>query len=119
MTALSLLLFFKKDLLNKHTIFLILLTVFSFALLINESFIVNQKYVWEHVTPNGYENTASLSFLYSMNLDLIFDPYRNSQSSSLFGIILLDTFGDYWERYWFRSSRRTTHCYLWTSPRCL
>lgn len=104
MTALSLLLFFKKDLLNKHTIFLILLTVFSFALLINESFIVNQKYVWEHVTPNGYENTASLSFLYSMNLDLIFDPYRNSQSSSLFGIILLDTFGDYWERYWFHKS---------------
>ena len=104
MTALSLLMFFKKELINKHTVFLILLIVFSFVLLINESFDVNQKYVWEHVTPNGYENTASINFLYNMNSDLILDPYRNSQSSSLLGIILLDTFGDYWERYWFHKS---------------
>jgi len=104
MTALSLLIFFKKELLNKHTVFLIFLTVFSFALLINESFDVNQKYVWEHVTPNGYENTASLDFLLNVNSDLIFDPYRNSQAGSLLGILLLDTFGDYWERYWFHKS---------------
>ena len=67
--------------------FLIFLTVFSFALLINESFDVNQKYVWEHLTPNGYENTASLNFLLNVNSDLIFDPYRNSQAGSLLGIL--------------------------------
>ena len=46
----------------------------------------------------------TLSFIYSINQDIFLDPFRNSQASSMIGILLLDTFGDYWQRYWFNKS---------------
>ena len=81
--------------------FLAVPTLFLFFLLIEESFLINNRYVWEHTIPNGYDNVASLKFLYSFNLDLFLNPYRNSQATSMFGILFLDTFGDYWQVYWF------------------
>ena len=44
-----------------------------------------------------------LLVFYSINSEVWFNPYRDSQSSSMFGILILDTFGDYWERYWFHA----------------
>ena len=42
-----------------------------------------------------------IDFLVSINSELISNPYRDSQASSMIGILLLDTFGDYWQRYWY------------------
>ena len=101
MIGLMLLVFIKKELFNK---FFILLTVFFLSLiflLFYESYLINEKYLWQHVTPKGYDNVASLQFLFSINSELLTNPFRNSQATSMIGIILLDTFGDYWQRYWF------------------
>lgn len=101
MIGLMLLVFIKKELFNK---FFIILTVFFLSLiflLFYESYLINEKYLWQHVTPKGYDNVASLQFLFSINSELLTNPFRNSQATSMIGIILLDTFGDYWQRYWF------------------
>ena len=71
-----------------------LLTISSFGVLIYESYLVNGKFVWDHVVPPGYDNVHC--FIYSMNQDIFLDPFRNSQATSMIGILLLDTFGDYW-----------------------
>ena len=33
--------------------------------------------------------------------ELIKNPYRDNLSTSMISILLADTFGDYWQRYWF------------------
>ena len=104
MTAIAMLFLFNKKMLNKHLFFIMLLTISSFGVLIYESYLVNGKFVWDHVVPPGYDNVATLSFIYSMNQDIFLDPFRNSQATSMIGILLLDTFGDYWQRYWFNKS---------------
>ena len=104
MTAIAMLFLFNKKMLNKHSFFIILLTISSFGVLLYESYLVNGKFVWDHVVPPGYDNVATLSFIYSINQDIFLDPFRNSQASSMIGILLLDTFGDYWQRYWFSKS---------------
>ena len=101
MLFLAILTFFDKRFLNTKVVILILPASAFFSLLIYESFLINNRFVWEHTIPNGYDNVASLKFLFSFNSDLILNPYRDSQSTSMFGILFLDTFGDYWQRYWF------------------
>jgi len=71
------------------------------SLLIFESFQFTNILIWDHKTPLAYDFKAPLSFLYSFNSDLWSNPYRDSQATSMWGILLLDTFNDYWERYWF------------------
>lgn len=99
-TALVLLLFVNKSIFNKELFYVVIVTIPIFIYLINESYLINQRYLWDHITPEGYDNVATLSFLYSLNTELFTNPFRNSQSTSFLGIILLDTFGDYWQRYW-------------------
>ena len=42
-----------------------------------------------------------MNFLYNINFtDLLNDPFRNSHANSFLGITLIDTFGDYFNRYW-------------------
>lgn len=101
MLFLAILTFFDKRFLKTKVVILILPALAFFSLLIYESFLINNRFVWEHTIPNGYDNVASLKFLFSFNSDLILNPYRDSQSTSMFGILFLDTFGDYWQRYWF------------------
>ena len=101
MLFLAVLTLFDRKFLRPKIMFLAVPTLFLFFLLIEESFLINNRYVWEHTIPNGYDNVASLKFLYSFNLDLFLNPYRNSQATSMFGILFLDTFGDYWQVYWF------------------
>ena len=100
MTAITLVFFIKKDLFIKKLNYVILLFIPVVYFLFLESFTVNEKFVWDHVTPNGYDNVANLRFLFSINSELFDYPFRNSQSTSMIGILLLDTFGDYWQRYW-------------------
>jgi hypothetical protein len=76
--------------------------VLIFSLLIYESEKINEKYLWETTLhKDSYDNVAPLSFLVHVNDELFLNPYRDTQSSSMLGILLLDTFGDYWQRYWF------------------
>jgi len=100
MVALTLLFLVKKELFTKNLIYVVLLFVPLTCLLFFESYQVNEKYLWDHITPKGYENVANVKFLFSINSDLLNNPFRNSQATSMIGILLLDTFGDYWQRYW-------------------
>ena len=99
-TAFVLLMFVNKSIFKKELFFVAVITLPIFLYLINESYLINDRYLWDHITPDGYDNVASFSFLYSINAELFSYPFRNSQSNSLIGIVLLDTFGDYWQRYW-------------------
>ncbi len=103
MLSMSVLVFLNKKFLKTKILFLTIPTFLLFFLLINESYSINNKFVWDHTTPNGYDNVANLKFLLSLNFDLLINPYRDSQSTSMLGILFLDTFGDYWQRYWFHS----------------
>ena len=43
---------------------------------------------------------ADPDFLYTINFqELLFDPYRHTHANSLIGMIVLDTFGDYYQWY--------------------
>jgi len=102
MVALSLLIFLQKDFLSKKIIPILILALSIFLLLVVESENINNKYVWETaLNSENYDYVAPLDFLVSINSELISNPYRDSQASSMIGIILLDTFGDYWQRYWY------------------
>ena len=101
MLFLAMLTFFDKRFLKTKVVLLAISTLFFFFFLIYESFLINNRFVWEHTIPNEYDNVASLKFLYSLNSNLFLNPYRDSQATSMFGILFLDTFGDYWQRYWF------------------
>ena len=42
-----------------------------------------------------------LIFLYNVNFkDLIYSPYKDFHNNSLIGIVLLETFDDYFQLYW-------------------
>ena len=71
----------------------------------------NNIYLWDYKGFEGYDNVAPFSFLYSFNQELFNSPYRDSQSTSMMGILLLDTFGDYWQRYWFHKDGYFTNQY--------
>ena len=49
--------------------------------------------------------------MYSINQELFTSPYRESQSTSRLGILLVDTFGDYCQRYWFLEDGYFTNQY--------
>lgn len=85
----------------------IIIPLFLFCLffLINllENYKINNYTIFEHVSsnPDGtYENIASVSILFNLNFkNLIEQPFSNFHSDSVIGIILLDTFGDYFN-FW-------------------
>lgn len=103
MIGLTILIFFGKDALKKEIILLGFGSVLIMSLLLFESYQITDILVWDHKTPPGYNYKAPVSFLYNINTDIWNNPFRDSQAKSMLGILLLDTFGDYWERYWFHS----------------
>ena len=103
MVGLTILLFLGKDSFKKDIIILGSFSLIAMFSLIIESYGYTNIYIWDHKTPSGYDFKAPFSFFYSINSEVWFNPYRDSQSSSMFGILILDTFGDYWERYWFHA----------------
>ena len=68
-----------------------------------ENYKVNGFSIFDHVSSSidgSYENVANLSILYNINFTyLITQPFSNFHADSLIGIILLDTFGDYFN-FW-------------------
>jgi hypothetical protein len=64
--------------------------------------LINGNYLWEHVVQDNYNSKATLDYFYNFNLtELWNDPYRDNFRNSMISILLIDTFGDYWQRYWF------------------
>ena len=81
---------------------LLLITLFSSPILI-ENFKANQILLIDHTpgsTTIDMNQIAASNFIYHINfLELFTNPYKNTHADSLIGIILLDTFGDYFQWY--------------------
>jgi hypothetical protein len=93
---------FNKKILEKKFIAFNLISFGIFSLLIYENYLINGNYLWEHVAPDNYNSEATFDYLYNFNLaDLWTNPYRDNFRNSMISILLIDTFGDYWQRYWF------------------
>jgi len=101
MVLIVIVIFLGKDLLRQDVLFFGFLTLIIMIPVILESQAFTGLYIWEHQTPESYMNKAPLSFLYLINSDLFTNPFRDTHANSMLGILLLDTFGDYWQRYWF------------------
>lgn len=101
MVGLVILIFFGKTVLRKEVLLLGAGSVVLMSLLVFESFQFTNIFIWDHKTPIGYNFKAPISFLYNLNIEIWTNPFRDSQATSMWGILILDTFGDYWERYWF------------------
>ena len=79
---------------------IVALLVFTIPLYI-ENEVINGYTIFNHPQLEQYLNKANLYFLYNINFtDLLNDPFRNSHANSFLGITLIDTFGDYFNRYW-------------------
>ena len=82
--------------------------IFSFSLFLvfffflnYENFKANELLIFQHNLPVGFDQKASLSFLYNIDLKSLFDnPFRHSQNNSFLGILMLDTFNDYFTISW-------------------
>ena len=87
--------------------------LFSFLtfLILNENYEANGYFIFDHSPGGGgeiipLEDRVKLDFLYNINfIDLIQKPYRHYHANSLVGLILLDTFGDYFQ--WYANNSRT------------
>jgi len=86
-----------------NNLYYFLLLFFLIGLLLIENYKVNNFSIFQHVsssTDGAYENIANIEILYNINLNyLITLPFSNFHSDSLIGIVLLDTFGDYFN-FW-------------------
>ena len=87
---------------NKRELLIILIlgTILTAGIFI-ESHSHNNLYTFQHQSPEGYKNTAELSFAYNIDpVKLYTNPFSNNHRESFIGITLLDTFGDYFNIYW-------------------
>lgn len=87
---------FNKDFLAMLLLFTLLLTP-----VLIENFKGNGKHLYQHTYEVNWEpEIAEISFLYNINFhELYLDPFRHTHADSLLGIIVLDTFGDYFQWY--------------------
>ena len=100
--VISLLIVFNKEIFQFEFLTINLISLLIFGFLIYENYLINGNYLWEHLTPESYNGKANLSYFYSLDLkELWNNPYRDSFKNSMVSILLTDTFGDYWQRYWF------------------
>ena len=100
--SLFLLITFNKNIFDKKFILYNLLSLILFSLIINENFVLNGNYLWEHVAPESYSTKAKIEYIYNLSINELWtNPYRDNLKNSMISILLTDTFGDYWQRYWF------------------
>ena len=85
----------------KHLLYSITALITCFILLFIENNLINGYNIFTHPQSEQYLNRATTSFIFNLNLSDLFNyPYRNQHANSFIGITLIDTFGDYFERYW-------------------
>lgn len=88
--------FLQKEFLKILIIFFIILIPITI-----ENFQANQLFISDHLVNNdNFKEVADLSILYNLNFeDLYVNPFRHYHANSLMGMVLLDTFGDYFRWY--------------------
>ena len=95
--------YFKKIIKAKYLdlgIAFIIFLIMSYFLY-QENMRVNNISMLSHPELESYLFRAPLSFIYTLNLkDIFLNPFRNIHAGSLFGITVIDLFGDYFNRYW-------------------
>ncbi len=102
MIILIILITFNKRILDRNFIILNFISLAFFSFLIYENYMVNGKFLWEHTVPENYNDVAELTYIYNLSInELWFNPYRENLKNSMLSILFADTFGDYWQRYWF------------------
>lgn len=78
--------------------FLFLITYFFISI---ENFISNGLLLFQHNLPIGFDNKADFSFLFNLDIQSLYvNPFRHTQKNSFIGIVLLDTFNDYFTISW-------------------
>ena len=95
--------YFKKIVKAKYLDLGIALFIFSVMsyFLYQENLTVNNVSMLFHPELESYLFRAPLTFIYTLNLnDIFLNPFRNVHAGSLFGITVIDLFGDYFNRYW-------------------
>ena len=108
---LTFILIHKNKIINKKVLlaFLIFMILISFVLF--ENYISNSYFILDHNPGGGgkkipIEDQVQFEFLYNVNLkQIIQEPYRHNHADSFIGIILLDTFGDYFQ--WYSNNTKT------------
>lgn len=102
MVFFTILYIFRTKLLQRKFILINILTLTLYSVVFYENYKLNGNFLWEHVIPDNYNSVATVKYIFSFNLEeLIKNPYRDNLSTSMISILLADTFGDYWQRYWF------------------
>lgn len=91
--------------LDSKTLIPVILLCLFFLINLLENYKINNYTIFEHISssPDGaYENIASFSIIFNLNFkNLIEQPFSNFHRDSVVGIILLDTFGDYFNLWAF------------------
>lgn len=92
-----------KSFLKIELLYPLIIGLFFFTILNIENITYNNFSIFQHVSSSNsgdYNNVASLRFIYNVNFYyLVTQPFSNFHADSLIGIILLDTFGDYFN-FW-------------------
>lgn len=94
---------YKKNRYNFIKIYKKIILIFTlfFLILTYENFLINGNLFFEHKTPVEFEQKAEVSFLYTLDIkNLYFNPYQHNFKNSAIGIILLESFDDYFHIYW-------------------
>ena len=66
-----------------------------------ENYQANELLIFQHQSPEEFLGSAELGYLYNLDINsLISNPFRDSQRDSYIGVLLLDTFDDYFGNFW-------------------
>lgn len=90
-----------KYLFSKKYLKFYFLFILCFSSLSIENYFLNDKLITQVEHDVKYDNKANLNFFITLSTkDLVANPNRYFFSDSFTGIILLDTFGDFFKLYW-------------------
>lgn len=86
---------------KQQTLLLFLLTTLILSFLIYENFKINNQLFFDVPLQEEYQDRPEINFLYNVNFkDLLYSPYKDFHNNSFIGIVLLETFDDYFQLYW-------------------
>ena len=86
----------KSNFYKSFAVFLIFFVALSY-----ENYQANELLIFQHQSPEEFLGSAELGYLYNLDINsLISNPFRDSQRDSYIGVLLLDTFDDYFGNFW-------------------
>ena len=104
MVGIFLILFYLKNIYKidkNYFYYSVVLFTIIFSLLTFENFSANSLFIFQHQSPEEFTGRAEFDFLYNIDFKSIWsNPFRESQKNSFIGILLLDTFDDYFGNFW-------------------